>query len=168
MLRRSLFACALMLASVVGFASNGKAVAAPVPDTETVTMTGSVDNSCTVDNPVNGTLTPNTAKDILDSATGTAGKVDITCTGAASLEITSVTQTTGTTNTDEVATLTTTKGLAMFNSADTTKNKKITLDGSGLAKETATVDLIASNPAAGTALTAGTYTYNVLVTATPN
>lgn len=166
MLRRSLFVSALMLAGVVGFASSAKA--APGPDTETVTMTGSVDNSCTVDNPVNGTLTPNTGKDILDSATGTAGKVDITCTGAASLEVTSVNKTSGVSNTDTVATLTTSLGDAVLDSVNSANNKKINVTGTGLPKETASLNLKASNPTAGTALTAGTYTYDVLITATPN
>jgi hypothetical protein len=85
MLRRSLFACALMLAGVVGFASSAKA--APTTDTATVQLAIDLPTSCSFGSVAN---TPGALKlGTTDSTftTDTPATIDISCNGAATLSV---------------------------------------------------------------------------------
>ncbi len=160
MLRRSLFACALMLASVVGFASSAKAV------TEAVTLSGEVSATCTLLTPVAGTLSPNNAATMLSSNVGgTPAKINIDCNGGdLSVSAPSKTGGTGTTTTFDTlkANITTTNGTKVYSAvADGAITAPLTAAETG----TAEVNMTAS-VTTGT-IAAGTYDFTVNVTATP-
>ncbi|NEU73158.1 hypothetical protein PI95_011435 [Hassallia byssoidea VB512170] len=159
MLRRSLFACALMLAGVVGFASSAKA------GTASLNFPVTVGSFCTLGTTTDGTLGVNTINEGLgtDGTTytiGTAapGKINLECSKDAKLGVTiaegSTNPTTGATLT---AALKTTDGTATVGN-DHTLTKYI--------KEEASVDMTATL-ASGTKFIPGSYTYTVTVTSTP-
>ncbi|GAX43108.1 hypothetical protein NIES4075_41200 [Tolypothrix sp. NIES-4075] len=83
MLRRSLFACALMLASVVGFASNAKAAPVTGDVNQPVKFTATVPTSCTLapGSTADGVLGVNGTNTVLSSSIpgGTAAKLTVNC-----------------------------------------------------------------------------------------
>jgi hypothetical protein len=158
MLRRSLCVSAVILAGVVGFAGSAKAQSVDVP------FAGTILNSCVlVPVATGGTLIPNDDGTVLSSSEGTgavSGQVTITCTGGGSVSVA-----------EPVATLVTpTDGITL---ASTLELDGETLVGGVLGSlpipvltpVVATVDMTATR---ASGLPAGVYTYNVLVTATPD
>lgn len=88
-IRKALIATGVATASMVVATTAAFAQSAPV--TEDIIFSGTVDNSCTFANPVEGTLEVDFATDptLLSSEVGTAtpGTVELTCTGNSTLEV---------------------------------------------------------------------------------
>ncbi len=150
MLRRSLFACALMLAGVVGFASSAKAGNA------TVQLAVTVPTSCSFGTNTPGVLqlaTPTTF------TTLTAATIPISCNGPATLGVGAPTTATGTTGT----TTFTTSATATLNSKNATSgNPAISID----ATDNGPIS-VSMGATSGTTIQAGIYNFNVLLTSTP-
>lgn len=158
MLRRSLCVSALILAGTLGFASSAKAQTADVP------FAGTILNSCVlVPVATGGTLILNAEGTELSSSEGTgaiSGQVTITCTGGGTVSVA-----------QPVATLVT--PTTEITLASTLQLGAGTLIGGVvgslpipvLTPAVATVDMTATR-AAG--MPSGVYTYNVVVTATPD
>ena len=160
MLRRSLFACALMLAGVVGFGSSAKAGTATVPFTATVAT------FCTLGTTTPGVLGVNTDSTGLGtdattynrSGTATEGKINLDCSKDTILGVTVAEDPTNpTTSATTAAKLKTSNG-------DATVGSDYTLTAN--INEDATVEMTAAAPA-GDKFIPGSYTYTVTVTSTP-
>jgi hypothetical protein len=165
MLRRSLFACALMLAGVVGFASSAKAGSA------IVNFPATVSTFCTLGTPVDGQLGVNTTNDILGTGAGytstpasAVGTIPLDCSKDTTLQLTVAEVTGPTTGTTMTATLDTSDvdptvtGVSGDSGASVTLTKNI--------NEPANVDLTVTAPA-GTKFIPGDYSYTVTLTSTP-
>jgi len=152
MLRRSLFACALMLAGVVGFASSAKA------GTATVQLGMTVPTSCSF-----GTNTPGVLQ--LGSSTtfttATAATIGISCNGPATLQVANPALAISTTGTTTFSSTSAT--------ATTLTNKSVTSGASTLAINASDNGLISvsMSATASTAIQAGIYNFDVLLTSTP-
>lgn len=159
MLRRSLFVSALMLAGVVSFASSAKAVDYP----GTTEFSGTVPGSCSLNNPVKGTLGYTAASDTtLDSTDttggGVAAKINLSCTGGTlKIDIPQRVGTSPTANFTLTSTMTTAGGKTVTGGG--TSSSALVAGDNGIA----TVDMKAVN---NTTLPQGTYNFTVLVTAT--
>jgi hypothetical protein len=160
MLRRSLFVSALMLAGVVSFASSAKAVDQPV------NFSATIDAACNLTAPaansLTGTLVPNAAKTALSTTGGTPAYVGLDCSDG-TLSIADPVPD----GANPVATTTHTAAI-------TTATNQVVVSPTGTGDKTAilaagdTADAMITMDASGTAvLTAGSYTYTVLVTAVP-
>ncbi|MGI2905553.1 hypothetical protein [Tolypothrix sp. VBCCA 56010] len=157
MLRRSLFVSALMLASVVGFASSAKAVSEPV------NLTGIVPTACTLTDVVAGTLVSSGDNKTLSSTLsgGAAATLKINCT-TGTVSLTAPTKTAGTTGTTTNADIETkTAKLTLFDNTSVDSGAPAIAVVSGAAK----VDLVATDTNA--ALAPGSYTFTTTVTVTP-
>ncbi|MBW4610176.1 MAG: hypothetical protein KME22_23925 [Hassallia sp. WJT32-NPBG1] len=159
MLRRSLFASALMLAGVVGFASSAKAA------TQSVSFSGQVNTTCTFTAPSSGsfegTLAPadTTNKKLI---TSTPARVGIQCPGgnlSIGTPVSSGNNPTSTTNTTRITTV---KSRSV-NSGETA----ITLATDNTENGDAAVIMEATPSTATATLAPGSYNYTVVVTATP-
>jgi hypothetical protein len=160
MLRRSLFACALMLAGVVGFASSAKAVES---DTQDVTFTANVNATCNLNAPATGSTSGELAFPDATTknqfVTTTPAKVGVDCLGG-TLSVTRPVLTTmptgftdATTNTAKVT------SLGGKIATETTNSTALTALDAG----DATVEMTSTNTAP---FAAGQYVYTVTVTAT--
>lgn len=165
MLRRVLFVSTLILAGTFGFANSAKAQTAPA--TATLDFSGTVAGSCTLTDPTLGTLVPNASNTELSSvsAGGISATVNISCTDGDLIiaDPTRVGTTPSATFTSITAQITTRDGIVVGspnNTAITSKTATLTSDDNGIAE----VDLVATS---GTTLDAGTYNFEVVVTATP-
>lgn len=157
MLRRFLLVSGLILASTIGFASSAKAASEPLE------FTGEVPTACTLTNPVAGTLGVNSANTTLSSSIdgGTAARINIDCTGG-NLSITAPTKISGSGGTanNDFETLTAT--IKTVNDTSVSSGAPA-VPIAAADKGTATVNMQASDT---TAIRSGTYTFQVVVTAT--
>jgi hypothetical protein len=163
MLRRSLFACALMLSGVVGFASSAKA------GTATLNFPATVSTFCTLGTPVPGQLGVNATNDGLGIGVGyigtsTLAQIPLDCSKDTTLLLT-VAQVSGpTTGSTMTATLNTSDldptvtGVSGATGTSVTLTKNI--------NETANVDLTVTAPTS-TKFIPGAYSYTVTLTSTP-
>ncbi|MBW4480623.1 MAG: hypothetical protein KME54_28220 [Tolypothrix brevis GSE-NOS-MK-07-07A] len=157
MLRRSLFACALMLAGVVGFASSAKAVSEPV------TLSGTIPTACIIDSVVPGTLVASGDNKTLSSTLsgGAAATLNINCT-TGTVSLTPPTKTggdPGTTLDGDIETKTAKLTLSDTTSVDSGATAIPVAAGA------ATVNLVATDTSA--VLIPGAYTFSTTVTVTP-
>lgn len=167
MLRRILFASALILVSATAFTSEAKAQTAE----GTVEFSGTVGGACTFSNPVAGNLVLNSTDDALlgsnDSTGnypgGTAAEIDISCTTDATLSMTAPTAT-GDPLTAATFTATgTSSNLGLdFDSEGSTTNDAVAAGE----QDTINVNMLVDNSGGGT-IPSGTYSYEVVITATP-
>jgi len=157
MLRRSLFACALMLAGVVGFASSAKAqVVSP-----NLILSGSVPDTCDFGTATPGNLVVNNAKTIL--STTTAATVIVNCVGG-KLTVSTPVKDAASTGTTLDADLT---KVATLKSGANTVDSGVTPGIDAPAINTPVdVSMTASHVTPATVLGTGSYIFNILVTAT--
>ena len=164
MLRRSLFACALMLAGVVGFASSAKAAPTAGDVTQPVNFSATVPTSCTLTPgaTVDGVLGVNGTNTILSSsiAGGTAAQLTVNCNNG-TLKVAAPTLSGTSTGTTTFA--------ATDLKATVTIGAKIA-DSSGATIALTTTDTDANvnmEATSAAAIASGTYDFTVVVTATP-
>ncbi len=169
-IRQSLLASAMTAIGVVTATTSAFAQAAPV--SETVNFTGTVENVCTLDNVVDGTLVGD-GRSVLDSDLGTSGSIDVNCTGAATLSVSLPQDNSSTTNllttggTRYRSSLSNSQGIVIAEKFDQGVNPPGSWDfnSQGPVNETMSVDV---NFGGGENIPVGIYNYNVIVTATPN
>ena len=152
MLRRSLFACALMLAGVVGFASSAKA------GTATVQLGMTVPTSCS--------FGPTSTPGLLQLATpttfttATPATIGISCNGAATLQVAAPVLVTAGAG---PSTFTTTSATATLNSKTVTSgNPPINIGAADNGPISVSMGAIS-----GATIQAGIYNFDVLLTSTP-
>ena len=166
MLRRILFASALIFVSATAFTSEAKA---QIATTGTVEFNGLVGGACSFSNPVAGTLVVNSGDpNLLGSDPtgaypgGVPAEIDISCTTDATLTIANPTATG-----DPLAG-------ATFSATATSSNLGLDFDSQGGAnsnaiaageQDTIRVNMMVDNQ--GTTVPAGTYNYEAVITATP-
>ncbi|MBW4572225.1 MAG: hypothetical protein KME31_30810 [Tolypothrix carrinoi HA7290-LM1] len=156
MLRRSLFACALMLAGVVGFASSAKAqVVSP-----TLSLTGSIPESCTFGTKTDGALAANADNTTLN--TTTPATVIVNCAGG-TLKVSTPIKDPASTGTTADADLT--KVATLKSGANAVNSGAATGIDAPATNTPVDVSMTASRTD-GTALATGNYVFNVTVTAT--
>ncbi|KST63689.1 hypothetical protein [Mastigocoleus testarum] len=165
MLRRLLFASALILVSTTAFTSEAKAQTAT---TGTVEFSGVVGGACTFSDPVAGILVPNTTGDALGSdssnpeySEGSEATIDINCTTGATLSIAEPVATGDPLTGATLSANATSSNLGLDFASDGSGAKNTIASGE---QDTIRVNMSASN---GANLDPGTYSYEVVITATP-
>ncbi|MBD2604385.1 hypothetical protein H6G81_07525 [Scytonema hofmannii FACHB-248] len=159
MLRRSLFACALMLAGVVGFASSAKAqIVSP-----NLVFGGAVPDTCDFGVKTDGSLVASNDKTTL--STTTPATVIVNCPGGTLKVSTPIKDviSTGTTTAANLKTVATLTAEGVTGNADSDLANSIAAPASG-AK--ANVSMTANDVTPATPLGTGSYIFNVTVTAT--
>ena len=166
MLRRLLFASALLLVSTTAFTSEAQAQTT----TGTVEFSGVVGGACTFSNPVPGTLVLNSSDDSFlgsdsnnpDYAGGSAAEIDVNCSADATLSIDSPNATGDALPESTLTATATSSNLGLdFQSDGTVNNGSI----AGGQQDTIQVNMLVDN--ASNAVDPGTYSYEVTLTATP-
>lgn len=166
MLRRSLFVSALMLASVVGFASSAKAAPAAGDVNQPVKFSAIVPTSCTLTpdtTTADGVLGVNGSNTMLSSSIpgGTAAKLTVNCNNG-TLKVAAPTLTSST------ATTPTTFAAADLKATVTIGTKTADSSGATIALTNTDTDANVNMEATSTtAINSGTYNFTVVVTATP-
>ncbi len=166
MLRRILFASALVLVSATAFTSEAKAQDA---STGTVNFSGLVGGACTFSNPVEGTLVLNPNDDTLlgsdssgDYVGGATADINIECTADATLTIAEPTATGDALPDATFSATATSSNLGLDFDSDNNNNSNNITSGQ---QDTINVNMLVDNQ--GTTIPAGNYSYEVVITATP-
>lgn len=167
-MNRLALASTAILAATIALQSQSQAQAAPT--TADLNFDGTVPSVCTFSNPVTGkvaisrTVTKDLGTNINRYSTGAAAAtVDLACTGAAVLTVADPVQLTGaTTTTSNAAAVYTTIGSLSSPSGGFAKTTNL---AAGFQQTGVRVDV---DSAATTPLLGGSYSYKVVLTATPN
>lgn len=156
MLRRSLLASAIVLAGVAAYAPQSNAQTVPVP------FNGTVTGGCIIGNITPGTLFFNGTDQFstpgFGSTGGSAAQVEIDCTGPGNVNISTPSQTGGTTTFSGVLDA----QLSSANIGTVTPGNTVPLP---LLNDVYSVDMTAST--GGQAAAPGAYTFEVQLTVTP-
>ena len=166
MLRRLLFASALLLVSTTAFTSQAQAQTT----TGTVEFSGVVGGACTFSNPVPGTLVLNSNDDSFlgsdssnpDYAGGSAAEIDVNCTADATLSIDPPNATGDALPGSTLSANAKSSNLGLDFLSDGTFTSNSMTTGQ---QDTIQVNMLVDN--AGNAIDPGTYSYEVTLTATP-
>ncbi|MEQ9235148.1 hypothetical protein [Coleofasciculus sp. E2-BRE-01] len=161
MIRKTLIASTLVLCGTLGFTSAVKA-----QTTEDVLFDGTIANSCTFENKVDGTLIQAVGTNTLTSTGATAGSVDITCQGAADLTMSAPVMISAPAEYDDATTTktATATGTTALGANINLNDTDVAAVGLTLGTNSLTVNMDAAHQST---LPAGTYQFGVTLTATP-